>query len=647
MSILGSLGRTAFPTTAAVASRYGNSQALQQAGGSRLKLLGKDLLKTMFPTTYSLAGKLRNAYGVNPERASMSEVAESADNLTNTNIITNSIMNDSLDLLREQNDILYRILNQLENMKGAKKEDDDGPTKRLGRAGFRAKPISKSKFKFGDLFGKGSKANLSQAEALLSKIKSGANALGKGVLNASGKVLAITYYATVAYDAVVKSYAVYKKDPNSKTLKEDISKIIARAIAEVGLTLVGITIGAFIGGALGLTSGPGALITAIGGGIAGAVMANTFGEDVGKMTDALIDFFSTVAPVSEDKITQLLSESEMIKKAVDSSETSLDDMTRELIMFKADKLSFKAQELTIKTRAKVDMGMTARTSGGSRSAAAPAQIPETRPSVTPSAGDGSVVEAQAQEAKTRKLPLSPQLRSVLQTAADAAGVTARVTSGGQPSINSPEGKVPGARVGSTRHDLGHAADLDLIKDGKKLTDASPEDIEIKKKFVMAAADAGATGIGAGEGYMGASKIHVGFGSTARWGGASWLKGPTTLAQYSVGTSFVPTTGPAIIHNNELIVRDGMVTTTSTPSEGEVANLRSGDRIIPADRVITKNLMTEYEEETPGQTIIMMQSEEQEQTQSYNQDDQQPLYHAPTQSSSYTSIELLKLYVHAN
>jgi hypothetical protein len=140
-------------------------------------------------------------------------------------------------------------------------------------------------------------------------------------------------------------------------------------------------------------------------------------------------------------------------------------------------------------------------------------------------GGGNVREAQN---GIRRLPLSDKLRNVLQQAARAAGVDVVVTSGGQPAY--PKGP----RTGSTRHDLGNAADLDLYVGGKILTDANPQHIELKKKFVAAAASAGASGIGAG--YMGPTKIHVGFGTKATWGGAAWMRG-ITPGSGSSGTQY--------------------------------------------------------------------------------------------------------------
>lgn len=142
-------------------------------------------------------------------------------------------------------------------------------------------------------------------------------------------------------------------------------------------------------------------------------------------------------------------------------------------------------------------------------------------------GGGNVYEDQMREAEVRKLPISQQLRSVLERAAAAAGVDVRVKSGGQPAAGSG-----GKRIGSTRHDEGNAADLDLYVGNRKLSPKNSEDLAAFKKFVSTARAAGATGIGAGEGYMApdASRIHVGFGKEATWGAggksanaADWLK----------------------------------------------------------------------------------------------------------------------------
>jgi hypothetical protein len=142
---------------------------------------------------------------------------------------------------------------------------------------------------------------------------------------------------------------------------------------------------------------------------------------------------------------------------------------------------------------------------------------------------GQVIQDQMREAGIRKMPISSELLSVLQRAASTAGVTVRVKSGGQPGAGE-EGARIGSRTGSTRHDYGMAADLDLYAGETKITPQTNP--ELFSKFVKAASDAGATGIGAGEGYMGAdgSRLHVGFGTPAIWGAegkgqnaAGWLR----------------------------------------------------------------------------------------------------------------------------
>ena len=124
----------------------------------------------------------------------------------------------------------------------------------------------------------------------------------------------------------------------------------------------------------------------------------------------------------------------------------------------------------------------------------------------------------------RNKPISSELKQVLDTAARAAGVdTIRITSGGQDTL----GEGP-RRTGSTRHDRGRAADLQLVVNGTTPTFTDQSAPPVVLAFVTAAAAAGATGIGAGVGYMGNRTIHVGFGtsvndrSTLTWGAGGRL-----------------------------------------------------------------------------------------------------------------------------
>jgi hypothetical protein len=109
--------------------------------------------------------------------------------------------------------------------------------------------------------------------------------------------------------------------------------------------------------------------------------------------------------------------------------------------------------------------------------------------------------------KIRDRPIAPELREVLLPAAEAAGIdTVLVTSGGQPGSS-------GRSTGSTRHNYGRAADLQLQKGGRSLDFTNPDDRRIVEEFVAAVAAYGANGIGAGVEYMGPKTLHVGFGET--------------------------------------------------------------------------------------------------------------------------------------
>ncbi|MCI4645981.1 MAG: hypothetical protein MRY64_14460 [Hyphomonadaceae bacterium] len=148
--------------------------------------------------------------------------------------------------------------------------------------------------------------------------------------------------------------------------------------------------------------------------------------------------------------------------------------------------------------------------------AEPEPVAETPTVATPAPGETPAPTAQLIEdtaGKTRDLPISADLRALLIGAASEVGIdTVRVTSGGQCAKGTCE-----KRVGSTRHDLGGAADLEIIKDGRTLSLLNFGDRETYRDFLQACAKLGATGIGAGPGYMTEFRVHVGYGSKAIWG----------------------------------------------------------------------------------------------------------------------------------
>ena len=121
----------------------------------------------------------------------------------------------------------------------------------------------------------------------------------------------------------------------------------------------------------------------------------------------------------------------------------------------------------------------------------------------------------------RNKPITAQLRKVLNTAGEAAGIdTIEIVSGGQ----DVKGKGT-RRTGSTRHDAGRAADVKLLIGERALTFTDTRADPKVLAFVTAAAAAGAIGIGAGVQYMGNETIHVGFGtSVADKRKLTWGKG---------------------------------------------------------------------------------------------------------------------------
>lgn len=124
-----------------------------------------------------------------------------------------------------------------------------------------------------------------------------------------------------------------------------------------------------------------------------------------------------------------------------------------------------------------------------------------------------VQERQAELATIRRRPIAPALKAILEAAAEATGIdSVIVVSGGQGRAGSG---LP--RTGSTRHDDGNAADVELKQGGRTLNfDAG--DRGLVAAFITACAARGATGIGGSADYMGPTRLHIGFGSRAVWGG---------------------------------------------------------------------------------------------------------------------------------
>jgi hypothetical protein len=176
----------------------------------------------------------------------------------------------------------------------------------------------------------------------------------------------------------------------------------------------------------------------------------------------------------------------------------------------------------------------------------------------------AIVDQSGIRGKTRDRPITAELEQLLKSAAEATGIdVVFVTSGGQPGTR-------GGRTGSTRHDGGRAADLQLIKDGQTLTFSDSSGAQVAA-FVTAAAARGSTGIGAGVAYMGNKTIHVGFGTSVNdrtkltWGaGGRAVNAPTWLKRAAregwdspvsaSGPGISPIEGPSQF---EIIARGGL------------------------------------------------------------------------------------------
>lgn len=118
---------------------------------------------------------------------------------------------------------------------------------------------------------------------------------------------------------------------------------------------------------------------------------------------------------------------------------------------------------------------------------------------------------------TRNKALDSRLMSVLDQAADEAGVDVVVFSGGQDRRDSGSSR----RVGSIRHDEGLAADVWIYSDGQRLP--TTREHPIVAKFIAACVANGARGIGAGPGYMSGVGIHVDLWGE-RAGARTWGQG---------------------------------------------------------------------------------------------------------------------------
>jgi hypothetical protein len=141
----------------------------------------------------------------------------------------------------------------------------------------------------------------------------------------------------------------------------------------------------------------------------------------------------------------------------------------------------------------------------------------------------------ANQSATRRLPLSDEMLNAMSFLPEL-GLQMEVFSGGQPAIGTSN-----ARVGSTRHDHGKAADVFFLKDGQRLDWSNPEHVPVFQEVVRRGKQAGLTGFGAGPGYMQPGSMHIGYGAPAVWGaGGSRANAPDWLVQaFNEGKALAP------------------------------------------------------------------------------------------------------------
>ena len=178
----------------------------------------------------------------------------------------------------------------------------------------------------------------------------------------------------------------------------------------------------------------------------------------------------------------------------------------------------------------------------------------------------------ANQGATRNMPLDPRLVQAVGSFLPELGLAMEVFSGGQPAIGSG-----GARVGSTRHDHGNAADVFFLQNGRRLNWQNPQDLPLFREIVRRGKAAGITGFGAGEGYMQPGSMHIGFGSPGVWGaGGKSANAPKWLAEaYGVAPNG-PAATPASVSDMYAAAVPAAPTAEAPRSVEAPADLTLGD-----------------------------------------------------------------------
>ena len=185
--------------------------------------------------------------------------------------------------------------------------------------------------------------------------------------------------------------------------------------------------------------------------------------------------------------------------------------------------------------------------------------------------DSFVKENQRSVAGIRKGELDDNLVAQLNYAASKLGGRYDIVVGSGGQMPLAEAKRRGAvkrgkrwylngkavRTGSTRHDGGGAGDL-RIKDketGKFLSMNNKHGRAVMSKLIEHSVEAGATGVGGGNNYMGANTLHIGGGKSTTWGGAGFV-GPAHARGRKLAKSFDKSILKNFMPKDGKIVGDG-------------------------------------------------------------------------------------------
>ncbi len=203
------------------------------------------------------------------------------------------------------------------------------------------------------------------------------------------------------------------------------------------------------------------------------------------------------------------------------------------------------------------------------SGSTPMTMPEAAPAVASRTARDSpfVREDNLTQAKIRNLAVNQQLYDAFHQLGEKYGLRADIVSGGQHAHGT-------RRTGSHRHDVDGgglgAGDVKLFdtQQNRYLSLSNPADRPRLTAYLQGAAALGATGFGAGRGYMGNETFHIGGGKPAVWGGEeAFLRGATA----GIKPTAVAAASPALPSAYAAADPNAIPTLPANPARGLLAD----------------------------------------------------------------------------